>query len=335
MNLYLENGYLNVPELIKLPVTFIWCFGGRGTGKTYGALKYAIEIQGAEHPFLHIRRRDKEIKLFKTPDHNPFGKLNKDMNWNIKFKMSDDCGVYYDNGVQVGSVAALSTFANLRGVDCSSCNFIFFDEFIPERNQPWIKEESSAFFNLYETVCRNRELEGDAPVKMLAAANANDAANPYFLSMGVITTVEKMKREKRQMFINRERDFALINLENSPISEKKKNTALYKLTRGSDYEKMALDNSFSFNDFSNISARDLTPYKPIVAIGEITIYKHKSERVYYVSEHRSGAPVLFGTNDRELEKFRQSYWRVWNAYIDGNVNFENYLTKVLFKLYFK
>ena len=41
--LYLDNGYLNIPYVLgyKMPFTFV--IGGRGTGKTYGALKYAIE----------------------------------------------------------------------------------------------------------------------------------------------------------------------------------------------------------------------------------------------------------------------------------------------------
>ena len=334
MKLYLENGYVNIPEVMKLPVTFIWCFGGRGTGKTYGALKYAIETQGAAHPFFHFRRRDKEIKMFKR--FNPFTKLNNDMNWDMQFRMSGDLGEYINEQKQVvGKVGAISTFYTTRGLDADNCNLIFFDEFIPERQSPWIKGEADAFFQSYETINRNRELEGRPPVKVLCAANANDAANPYFLSLNVITTVEKMKRDKKEIYVNKEHEFALINLETSPISELKKDTVLYKMTRGSDFEKMSIYNSFAFDDFSNIHPCDLKPYIPVVAVGEITIYKHKAEQKYYVSEHRSGAPALIGTSERELEYFKTHYWRLYNKYIDGHVVFENYLTKTLFCLYYK
>ena len=38
MNLFLENGYVNVPMINGLPYPFVFCWGGRATGKTYGAL---------------------------------------------------------------------------------------------------------------------------------------------------------------------------------------------------------------------------------------------------------------------------------------------------------
>ena len=42
-NLFLDNGYLNMQEIIETPYTFIILVTGRGTGKTYGTLKYMVE----------------------------------------------------------------------------------------------------------------------------------------------------------------------------------------------------------------------------------------------------------------------------------------------------
>ena len=66
---------------------------------------------------------------------------------------------------------ALSTFGNLRGVDFSDVDMIFFDEFVPQKNARPIKAEAEAFFNLYETVNRNRELDGRPPVRVLMLSN--------------------------------------------------------------------------------------------------------------------------------------------------------------------
>ena len=39
MRVYDSNGYVNIPEILKHEAVFIFIYGGRGTGKTYGALK--------------------------------------------------------------------------------------------------------------------------------------------------------------------------------------------------------------------------------------------------------------------------------------------------------
>ena len=42
-NLFLENGYVDMARIIEQKYPFILMTGARGTGKTYGALKYVIE----------------------------------------------------------------------------------------------------------------------------------------------------------------------------------------------------------------------------------------------------------------------------------------------------
>ena len=43
MKLYQSNGYANMEDIIESPTPFILCIGGRGTGKTYGSIKYLLE----------------------------------------------------------------------------------------------------------------------------------------------------------------------------------------------------------------------------------------------------------------------------------------------------
>ena len=51
------------------------------------------------------------------------------------------------------------------------------------------------------------------------------------------------------------------------------------------------------NPTDNIKPQPLSEYKPYVAVGELTVYKHKSQKAYYVTEHRSGNPPTFKTDE--------------------------------------
>ena len=53
-NIYLSSGYFNVEYALRFPVPFIFVVGGRGTGKTYGALRYVLEN---DIKFIYMRRR--------------------------------------------------------------------------------------------------------------------------------------------------------------------------------------------------------------------------------------------------------------------------------------
>ena len=331
MNIYLENGFLDMRAIIEQPEPFIFVIGARGTGKTYGSLKYFVE---RNEKFVYLRRTQTEIDLSRTEDLNPFKAINKDFKCDIypKTVLKNVVG-FFNNGDQIATGLALATLHNIRGIDLSDINYIFYDEFIPQLSARPIKGEFDAFANCYETINRNRELSGSAPVKMICAANSNNAANPIFIGLGLVTVIEKIKNEHRQTYRIRDKGILIVNVEDSPISARKKETALYKLMKDTDYAAMALDNVFSSDDFSLIQSVQLVEYKPLISVGEITIYKHKSKLEYYVSEHLSGAPDQYGTSERELKAFTQRAFRIWDAYLDGRVYFENYLCKVLFTKY--
>lgn len=327
-NIYQENGYLDVPKLVNHKCSWVLVYGGRGQGKTYGSLKYVYENK---INFLFLRRLQTQIDIIKRPKYNPFKKLNSDLGIDIEVKPEGKQGInFVENGVVIGSGMALSTIANLRGFDGSDIDIIIFDEFIPERQEHPIKGEADALYNAYETINRNRELEGKPPVKLLCLSNANAIDCPLFLSLGLITRIEKMQKN-HENYYQVSKDILLISMEESPIAKKKEDTVLYRITANTDYSKMALNNTFAYDDFSGIKSNNLKGYKPLVTVGEITIYK--KEDLYYVSEHKSGTPADFNTNERELLQFRRKYWRLYNRYIDGKFTFENYLCKALFIKY--
>lgn len=343
MKLYLDNGYLNIPGIIATGYPFIFCWGGRATGKTYGALKEAVE-SGVK--FGLMRRTQTQLDLISKPEFSPFKPLNRDLDWNIGivplskynggiYEMEMVDGKQTPKGPPIGYTFALSTIANIRGFDGSDIDLLIYDEFIPEPHARPIKEEHEAFLNAYETINRNRELQGRKPLQVLCLANANTLANPLFIGLNLVTKAERMNRNGQEYSIDPKRGFVLVNLCRSTISDQKKDTALYRLTGDTSFARMALSNDFAGEDErGKIGSKPLKEYKPVVAVGELCIYRHKSADIYFCSTHVSGSPPTFGVGETERARFRRIYNWVWFAYLDNKIEFEERICEILLTKYF-
>ena len=335
MGIYLNNGYLDIEKILSYKMPFSWIVGGRATGKTYGALKYAYE---SHTRFILMRRTQAQTDLINKPEFNPYKAINQDLGTDIQVKSISkyNSRIYEpaEDGEQLlGYTCALSTISNMRGFDASDCRLMIYDEFIPERHERPIKGEGAAFLNAYESINRNRELKGEAPLQVLGLANAFNIANPIFMELGLVGRCEKMKNNYQELFIDKERGILLVLLQHSKISKAKADTALYRLSSGS-YKDMALSNDFIYNNADNIKAQGLKEYKLICTVGEISIYRHKSNRDYYVSEHRTGTAPLYGSDEVGIMRYRRKHGLILApAYVNNRVTFENILTKSLFELY--
>ena len=345
--LYTSDGYLNVPyiyetmEKLKAPNCFI--VGGRGTGKTYGWLKYLTENN---IPHIFAQRTEQKMKILATPNFNVYKTLNDDCGWNYEyFKVPGTGSAIYEAapaeldkkgklrpaGPPIQTMIALSTFSNVRGFDGSAYDVFLYDEFIKEPTERTvIKDEATALFNAYETINRNRELKGKPPVKLICLANANDVTNPIFTGLELVNIAYKMNQTGQVFRHEPKRGMILINMDNSPISKAKQDTALYKLTAGTAYSKMALGNDWAFNSFEVSRSRPLREYKPLVKVGELTIWRHRSKNLYYVTPHAAGSPPAYGTSEIELTRFTARYMGIWRAHLSGCVEFENVACETLF-----
>lgn len=344
MKIYDDNGYVNIPEILKHPAVFIFIYGGRGTGKTYGSLQEFID---EKLKFLYMRRLQSQVDLVKRDEMMPFKKLNTDRGWNIQpFPVNKYVSSFYESdinedgkiipvGDSLGLLTSLSTFSNLRGVDGSDLDIMHLDEFIPELNERPIKDEAGAIFNAYETMNRNRELEGLPPIKFLFTANSNRIDNPLFMELNLITIAEKLRKRGDEFYYDEKRRMLLIDLYKSKISEQKSETALYQLTRGTEFYNMAIKNTFLNEERGRIATKPIKEYRPIVSIGEICIYKHKSKSEYYVTGFKSGSPKTYGTGEKDRTRFRKDCFYLWTAYMKNKIVFEEYIYEVIFDKYFK
>ena len=338
MKIYDTNGYVNVRGILDEGYPFNFLVGGRGTGKTYTTLKVAREDK---RMFMLMRRTQSQADLISKPEFSVFKPLNTDLGWNVQVKpISKYNSMFYELGMDaektphpIGYTCALSTISNMRGFDASDIQLFIYDEFIPEKHERLLKNEADAVFNAYETMNRNRELKGIAPIQMICLANANDITNPIFESLNLIRIADKMQKGNNDRWTDDTRGIQLIMLHRSPISRKKAQTVLYNLTDGTDFSNMALDNDFNI-DRQHIRPRPLAEYIPICSIGELCIYRHKSENKIYASTHKAGVfNRKFSMSESDKLHYQRIYRSHWDMYISNKMDFEDVLSEKLFIKY--
>lgn len=334
--------YINIWAYKDPDYPFQVFIGGRGCGKTFGALSGALDLPDK---FLFMRRTAQELDLMLDSEKygegaNPFKPINKLKGRDVGLSkiVKNMAGIYNREmvdgklapvGAPIGYGVALSTISSIRGVDFSDCSDCIYDEFIPEKHVRRIKNEGGALLNAYETICRNRELSGEDPLRLWMLANSNDIYNDVFIELGIVSDIEKMVRQGKNNRYFKDRGLAvhLIN-NNEEFVEAKKETALYKLTAGSRFSEMALDNKFAYNDFSLISHENLTGYRPLCHIGKAYIYAKKGDTLLYVTY----APAKCPSFDIETEQDRKSFYneygrRIHKLFIYSRIMFESYELK--------
>lgn len=338
--------WINVfDDKYKRPGIWLHFFvGGRGGGKTYGALKGAYEdaLKGYGHGFILLRRTDKERKVNEAV--NPFLKFNrrsgytavtepitKDLSGIYRGVPGDD-GELKGEGAPLGYMMALSTLASMRsvGLDDEAVDKLIYDEFIPEKHVRLLKCEGEAFLNAFETFNRNREIElGLPPLTCYLMANANDIDNPIFKVLGLIPVVEKMYRKGETDHYDNKRGYAIHLLQNKDFEEEKKKTSIARLTEGSDYYEMAYENKFAYNDMTCIRRLDAAGFTPCFAVGDWHVWQRKGCTEFYAS-YKDGSFAYRYTPGNQADGMlaRQRHGILFRkAYAAGRITFESYEIK--------
>lgn len=335
-----KNKYIDIKDYVDPSFPFTLFLGGRGIGKSYSGLSL-IE----EDKILWMRRTDGELEaLNDNPKSgeglNPYKAYNRNNKTNYGFKeikkhISGIYERYYDEDdkLQYGKLrgygAALTTLASVRGIDLSDVKYMEYDEYIPEKHVRKINGEGAALFNCYETVNRNRELEGEPPVIFFGFANAFDISCPLFQELGVVAELEKCLRKGKKIYEDRERGLRIIMLEaTEQFKQEKKETALYRLTKGTAYYDMALSNDFAYNDFSLIQYRNLKGWKPVFSVDEKAYVYRQGGRIH-VSYMSSKCPD-YGTDTRQgKEKLQRDFSSIFrDLFVEGLITYESYELKI-------
>ena len=298
------------------PITVI--IGGRGIGKTYSTIDF---LMNSGKMFLYLRNTDVQLKESASDFGNPFKRWNYDKGRNVVIVPDGKHYIIKEEDNVLGYAAALSTFKNLRGVDLSDVQYLIFDEFI-ERDRIRF-DQFDAFANMYETVNRNREILGEEPLKCILLSNAQKLDNSILAGYGFISKIENMIQQGRRLEKSKE---YCIELPVSEVSEAKRETALYKLTAGSRYEREALGNEFANDSFYGIGKRPIKEFKPVICIDGLYLYRHKSDSTYYISRIPAEVPEL-DTHDN-FQLFMRNYGlRLRDVYALGRLTYCDFTAK--------
>ena len=227
---------------------------------------------------------------------------------------------------------ALSTVSSCRSFSADAVTCICYDEAIPETHEKKIRNENLAILNMYESIDRNRQVDGKPPVKLLCLCNANNLEAPILDALGCIRVLDEMRKKHQNQRLIKSKGLSIYLLNDSPISAEKRQTALYKLSQGqTDFNDMALDNAFSSDNYIDVVNKPLNEYLPVAAIGDICLYQHKHNYTWYVSGTKSGHPEEFQNTITERQRFKLYCIKSWQDYFDRRVLFENVAVKMFYK----
>lgn len=301
--------------------------GGRGIGKTYSAFSYAFNN---DLKFLYVRSTDTQIKVCLTPDKgNPFKKWAADHKRTIYIRRSEDVSdiveaLDAEQEKVWGYACALSTFENLRGVDFQDIDLIIYDEFIQIKTLNF--DAFRSFLNMYESVNRNRELEGREPVRVMFLANTQELMNPILFGFDLVRDIEQMKIAGQKRF---SRGDIYVELCDSEVSAAKEKSVLYRNLKPDDaYLEEAIKNSFSRNDFSGIKKpKNLKEWKPLCMIDEVTIYRHKSRSELYCTQSICNKVNRFNSKNQRGLFFRSYGGQMQLAYGLGTLFCDSFMTR--------
>lgn len=327
--------------------------GGRSTGKTYGALK---DCYLQNRKFVFVKRTNKDIDLLCAGsgqigtkkneyglDLSPFKSINRDLGSNVKaFKIKEGLGGFWKceagedgseqpDGDPIGIMVSLNSVSKFAGFDMSDCDWMIFDEFIPRSWEKVNRREGDQVMDLYKTIARDREHRGKGPLKLICLANAVTVSNSVTNILEISDIMAQMELTGQECTYLKERGILLHKLKSSAEFEaKEKDSMLYKAMQGTAWAEMAFNNSFAYNDFSNVKRIPLKGFKPVCSFQykHNTMYVYQRDGKYVVNSSRfQDKSKPFYDLNRENDQKRFFYEQVLDLRsecINDNVAFEHY-----------
>lgn len=318
-----EGLYINCYKRVfnEHPFAFLSILiGGRGTGKSFSMLRDCVKNGKV---LMYLRRTQTELDNCCSVASNPFKAINQKYDWDIQLQANKDNSIILDkkNDKLCGYACALSTFGKFRGADFSDVDVIVFDEFINTTSINVLKNEYVLFCNLLETVNRNREMDEfgnivGEPVKVVCLSNANTIDSDIIRGFKLAEIIRKMKDEGIEDYEDRERGLYLSLLGDTGIRDAKAQTALYKLTRGTAFYEMAINNEFTSDYFGDSKKLNYNEFTPLCSFNGIYFYKHKSKTLMYVCKRKANC---INYEEYQREKFKRDYGFMIQNYMVANM----------------
>ena len=282
-----DTYYHILKDLLKYPrawAYFVW--SKRGPGKTYSALWmcYYNDIK-----FIYMKRTDKDVNLILKNDNqefdaSPYKDLKRDKNINVVgVKIDDGIGAYYEadnEGEPTKLLCYVLSFNKVqayKGFGFADCEFIIFDEVIPQKGERVRRSEGENLLDLYMTVSRDRQKRGRAPLKLLMFANAEEISTPVTKELEIVDDIADLNANgQSHLYTDRKMLLHHITNEEVPITESEME-GIYEGMKGTAWFDKAFGGYFSGNDFTNVTKRSIRRSTPLIQL----IYRKHSYYIYY------------------------------------------------------
>jgi len=328
----MDHGYIDIKDdqLKNLNIFF----GGRGIGKTFSILKHRCinALHDQDQKFIWLRDSNEVVKKIAAGNSltRPI-ELTDNLFPHITIKKIEGNYCFVANIEEhektIGYLMALSTFHNARGISYEDVSCIVWDEFIPEEGTLTKKNQGSIFLNMYESVNRNRELDGKDPVKIIFLSNTNDIYSDVLADLGVSSIIEQMQADKIDHYEND--DILIEFLSSAAFYEKKKNTFIYRINQNNKFNSMALDNNFN-NSMSLIKRKvQLKGSKGLLTVDNAyTLIEMPDNTLYFKKGAWKDLINYDMDNDQEAILFRLLFTdKLRLQYIAGNMFFDSIYTQ--------
>ena len=326
-------------DLRKYPeAVVIIAYSRRGVGKTYSALKGALE---GGFPIVYIKRTIEDVNLIcsstDTFDTSPYKPINRDLGTHIMpSKIANGIGAFNhvnDEGEAIGPpvcyVVALSAIKNVKGIDLSDCPWMVFDEFIPQISETRVLQtEGEALLDVYATVARDREKRGKDPLKLILFANAENIYCPVVDELDIIDDLARLAVSGDSYRYIPDRAILIHHVNEIEIREEEKH-GIWKVMQGSRWWRKAYGGEFSKNDFSNVSAQVLKRFTPVCKFKwrDKFYYIYQKDRDFYVTAQPSDKKVKSFNLDRDNDVrlfYAKICFDIQEACTNGHVKFSDY-----------
>lgn len=304
-----------------------WCFiiiGGRKRGKTYSVLR---DCYIKKRKFTFVKRTNNDVDLICGSgikgdvdiDLSPFKPINRDLKCNVKAKkLFDGVGAFFDcdseNNIQgqpIGYILSLNAVSKMKGIGIDECDWMIFDEFVP---QPWDKinrKEGEQILDLYVTQNRDREHRGLNEVKLIALANATSINNKLMEILELTDTVADMNNNDRHIYYDEDRNIFIHLLANADeFYNNESNTKIFKAMKGTKWHNVVYENTFAYDDFSSVQFHSIKGYKCLLKIiyKQNEYYVYQKNNLYYMCESRGNTQLVYDLNKENDQKRFYSEW---------------------------
>lgn len=316
-----KNIFFNYDKIWSFNALINFIVGERGCGKTYGAIKSSIkDFIKNKRRFIYMRRTATELdvalpKIFdKIIENNEFPEHTFHVKNNTLF-MDDEI---------IGYGIALSTSRNCKSNTFTNIYTIIFDEFIIEsNNQRYLKNETTTFFNVIETIMRLENF------RCVLLGNAVTISNPYFEEFHI----NKPYGSNYQLYKN-----GLILMcytKNLAYRDYKKQTRFGQLIEGTKYGNYAINNEFLQDNSHFIEKKTgkCQNWSVLIIKGDkYGVWRNLNNGLVYLSnDYDPKHPCTFALdledhNEKSLLTMGKSNkWirPVVQAFMNGDLRFEN------------